>query len=388
MKFYITAASLFAASFFSAQSIKFEELPMSEILAKAGREGKPVFLDAYASWCGPCKMMERNVFVKKEVADFYNENFINAHLDMEKGEGREIARKYQVYSYPTYLFLNANGEVLYRGGGYLEPDDFISLGRRVANPLVKEGNAKERFEKGEKDPEFLKSAVQLFAATDPEFAKKVSERYFANKKDRQLSREELSMLLSYIRSTNDANYKYFFENKAEITKLLPEEVYRQFNEQILISDALAKAINTSDGSINAGLYRKEIAGKVPADEAEAGLARYEMNFYLTSGNFEKFEETALAFFKDGNGFDPADLVQPAMLISEHSNDAQSLKTASAWLEKSVMSRETVQNTYALAKIYLKTGKKQEARMFAERALQLAESGNLDTNPVKELLNEL
>ena len=46
-----------------------------------------IFLDAYASWCGPCKMLQKNVFTKKAVGDFYNSKFINVKMDMEKGEG-------------------------------------------------------------------------------------------------------------------------------------------------------------------------------------------------------------------------------------------------------------------------------------------------------------
>jgi len=54
---------------FSQQSIKFEDSDFASILAKAKAEKKIVFLDAYAAWCGPCKLMERNVFTDKNVAD-------------------------------------------------------------------------------------------------------------------------------------------------------------------------------------------------------------------------------------------------------------------------------------------------------------------------------
>ena len=97
---------------FSQHSIKFEESSFASILAKAKAEKKLVFMDAYASWCGPCKLMEKNVFTDKNVADFYNKNFVNARIDMEKGEGRDLAIKYGVRSYPTFLFLNGEGDVV------------------------------------------------------------------------------------------------------------------------------------------------------------------------------------------------------------------------------------------------------------------------------------
>src|SRR6218665_412054 len=105
---------------FSQQSIKFEDSDFATILSKAKAEKKLVFLDAYAAWCGPCKLMDKNVFTLKTVGDYYNANFINAKIDMEKGEGRDIAKKYSVYSYPTYLFLNGDGEVVAKNLGYME----------------------------------------------------------------------------------------------------------------------------------------------------------------------------------------------------------------------------------------------------------------------------
>jgi len=74
----------------------------------------PVLLDCYADWCGPCKMMANNEFPKKEAGDYFNAKFVNAKFDMEKGEGPDIARKYQVTAYPTFLVLNEHGEMVHR----------------------------------------------------------------------------------------------------------------------------------------------------------------------------------------------------------------------------------------------------------------------------------
>ena len=76
----------------------FQELSLEKALEKAKGEGKGkmVFIDSYTSWCGPCKIMAKEVLPLKEVGDFLNERFVCVKYDMEKGEGPEIAKKYRV----------------------------------------------------------------------------------------------------------------------------------------------------------------------------------------------------------------------------------------------------------------------------------------------------
>lgn len=102
-----------------------------QTIDKAKAEKKTIFLDAYASWCGPCKLMSRKTFTSKEVGKFYNKNFINVKIDMEKGEGIALAKKYPITAYPTLLFINAEGEVIAKTIGYYRSDDFLKLGNEV-----------------------------------------------------------------------------------------------------------------------------------------------------------------------------------------------------------------------------------------------------------------
>jgi len=98
-------------------------------LGLAKKENKLIFLDVYATWCGPCKKLKSKTFSDKEVGDFYNQTFINVALDGEKGEGLELARKYGVRGYPTLLFIDANGKVVSGTSGYHNPSEFIALGK-------------------------------------------------------------------------------------------------------------------------------------------------------------------------------------------------------------------------------------------------------------------
>lgn len=120
--------TLATASVF-AQGIEFEKGTWEEVLAKAKKENKPIFVDAYAAWCGPCKYMSYNIFPDEKVGEFYNANFINYKYDMEKGEGPKFASQYKITAYPTFLFIDKDGAVQYRTMGGKQADAFIQVGK-------------------------------------------------------------------------------------------------------------------------------------------------------------------------------------------------------------------------------------------------------------------
>ena len=83
---------LFCASASFAGGIDFlHNKNWKEILAQAKKENKLIFLDAYTSWCGPCKHMQSEVFTDMAVGYYFNKNFINVKMDMEEGEGLQLS---------------------------------------------------------------------------------------------------------------------------------------------------------------------------------------------------------------------------------------------------------------------------------------------------------
>ena len=110
----------------NTRKIVFQDLTLDEAIKKAGEEKKLVFIDAHTAWCQPCVLMEKNVFSLNTVADFYNEHFINVKIDFGKEE--ELAERFDVHGYPSYIFVNAKGKAVYMGSGYTEEKEFIGYG--------------------------------------------------------------------------------------------------------------------------------------------------------------------------------------------------------------------------------------------------------------------
>ena len=111
--------------------IQFFQGSWKQALAKAKAENKHVFLDTYASWCGPCRIMQARTFPDKRVGDYFNQKFVSVKIDVDHGEGPQIADKYGIQALPTLLFLDASGKVVRREEGLHEPGELLALGRRV-----------------------------------------------------------------------------------------------------------------------------------------------------------------------------------------------------------------------------------------------------------------
>ncbi len=373
---------------FAQETINFENGTFAEILAKAKREKKLVFIDAYAVWCGPCKMMEKNIFPLPAVRAYYDANFINARIDMEKGEGLALARKYEVRSFPSFLFLDGDGEVVMRNYGYMGEQDFIAIAKMANNPLLSASNPKELFDKGESDPDFLLNMMRQNSQSDYALAKKVSERYFNIKKHDELTRDDIGMLLYFLKSPSDANYQVFKSQKNSIIKEMSEDIYNQFDANIKISEVMENSLDQQTGTINDEYFYKHAIPLVGKADAEIALNRMKVIYYPSVGNYKEYEKAALVYYKNAENFDTQELFKAAWIFSEHVDNKISLKKAEEWAEKSVMKEESAENTFVLAKIYAKTGKKENAKIYAEMSKNLAQKSGKDATAAKQLLENL
>lgn len=159
----LLAITLFSISTFCySQGIKFETKSWNEILQLAKTENKPIFVDIYASWCGPCKIMRTEIFTKDSVAKAYNSNFICCEINVDSIDGVIIKNKYDIRFFPTFLFVRGDGTLFYKKVGALDLNSFINmsvcaLSNYNDHKTIQEWDAE--YETKRNDSEFLLSYI-------------------------------------------------------------------------------------------------------------------------------------------------------------------------------------------------------------------------------------
>ena len=227
-----------------SQGIEFEHGSWSEVVNKAKKLNKPIFVDVYTSWCGPCKLMTAQVFPRPEIGTTYNQGFVNVKIDAEKGEGIFIAKKYEVKSYPTYLFINPFDESLVdRSKSSMAATDFNDLGDKMLNKFhgKKESNLAEmdaKYQTGNFDEVFARDYIKRLKAegkTINEALGKYISRFVTNTP----STDQLYFLgLNFPAGADSILYSYMINNYKSIDAVLCKKdgiaaasVYRTFREE-------------------------------------------------------------------------------------------------------------------------------------------------------------
>ena len=127
--------------------VKFETKSTDAVREMAIKNGKLVFIDLYASWCPPCRMMEREVFSRKDVGDFMQQRFVAAKYDTDKPTGKELMKRYGSGAIPLYLIFDTQGELLGRIQGASAPKEFMESVQKIID------GSKRRYPPPERDAE-------------------------------------------------------------------------------------------------------------------------------------------------------------------------------------------------------------------------------------------
>lgn len=279
------------------QGIRFEKGTFDQALAKAKAEGKMVFIDCYAVWCGPCKWMANNVFTEPEVGAYFDKYFVAMKLDVERGEGPAIKTRYAIEGLPGYLFMDSDGNVVYRGSGSMSKEKFMALleeARVAAADPNSVGRMAARYAMEKNNEQFLKEYLDKLAASKSAGYYEVVEQYLKVQKSMDpKSGEMVNFLYKHLTSLVFGGVADEVLSKNLWTfawdKYVRKDIRKQFQR---IADNLAKqtteyAILKRDTVLlDLAIERVEAYGKKVQEGQKERLLTY---YYSAIGEGEKYK---------------------------------------------------------------------------------------------------
>lgn len=351
-----------------SQGIEFQHVSFKEALEKAKTENKMVFMDCYTSWCGPCKALAKNVFTQKEVGAFFNENYICIKMDMEKGEGPDLLKRYEIQGFPTLLYMDATGKVLSKRVGGTDAAGLISDGKTAGDPTQRLEYVQKLYQEGDRSKEIVTKYISLLQKNYMrEEMTKVGNEYLKTlSKEDLLDADNFKVLCAVGASFESEEFQYVLKNKEKFRlKVNAESV-----NQLIMYTYYNYLTELSKGSDIEKLKRiVAVFDKLYPDPRNKDFygGLYE-EFYVSNKQFDKWFESSEAKLKiaeaAGDKMYSQTLVRIASSIANDSRFAENsgaYDKAINWVKKAVKLNSSVERAdICMAMLYQKKGDKVNA----------------------------
>lgn len=382
-KLSITLALLCALQWLTAASeIQFEQSAWAEVLSKAQSAHKLVFLDAYTSWCGPCKWMAKTAFTDPAVADYFNDHFVNVTIDMEKGEGIELAKQYTITAYPTLLFLDGTGKMVHLAVGARSAADLLQLGKDVIEgKTVSIPDLQAKYEAGNRDRQFLHGYIMELARANMDYQQPLAA-YKPFMKDEALLDDDNWELFKFLFRRYDTEFaQYFLNHRTQFqAKFGKEEVD---NKTLgIYNHRLYMACESKDKGAYEAL-KTDLKALHITDE-ELVLSQIDEQWFQATEDWKHYAEAIDAIQALGKA-NQYTLNGAAWTFYEKVNKKSLLKKALVWVNASIAIEKSSANLDTQAMVLHKLGYKDQAIAAARESIQMGKANDEDVSATEEAL---
>ncbi|RKR82385.1 thioredoxin-like protein [Mucilaginibacter gracilis] len=406
-------------AFASSHGISFDKnRNWEQVKNQAKLEHKYIFVDAFATWCVPCKQMDKEVYINKQVGDFFNGRFISVKVQMDQtthdndyvkswyGDAKQIMRIGGIKAFPAFLFFNPEGELIYSRDGFKSIEEFINLGKAALS--IKKGLAEQltEFNAGKRGgidllnlAKFQRAQKQESSALAIATALK-DELMNTNKFSGFYKPENLQLFTAFGRvfNVNDPFIKFIFKNQASSDSSFKAEGFSQrIVDFLVVKDfidpniATAKKQGISPSWID---VEKQITLRFDVTTAEKAIAPAKIRWAEEIKDWPTYIQLNIDLIDKGG----VDIMQRPMInafvwngILLHSIDSKEIDKGLAYMDKLI---KTYPTAYTLLDTYgnllWKSGDKQKAIIIERQALKEVQEAKDQDNiiPIQRSLSRM
>lgn len=347
--YWVLAVFFLSPLLLSAQQIRYDRIDFidnpswDDVIDRAQNSGKVIFLDSYTSWCAPCKKMEKEVFTRPEIANYFNQKFINVKYDMEGRIGDELKERYGVKVFPTYLFITPDGREVHRIiGAHTEGNTFFDWSKMAVTAGRSYAELEQRYKNGERNPAMMFDyMLVLRMAGELQKEDEITRNYLSlMTKDHFMDKSYWEAVKLFLNDPTTREFRIIIDNREEIGAAIgqaevDEKIYQTIDHQIKLNrDFIVFEGHTYDKKAEAALVTLLQESNIP--QRNELLARAKVIQYVRNGDLYQLAHMINAVidfrilddYKDFNEV----LDYGAISVSKMALDESILQMALRWSE--------------------------------------------------------
>lgn len=373
----------YAATDSLSNGIHFEKgLTWKQIIAKAELGNKYILVDCFATWCGPCKKMDKEVYPVKEVGDYFNDKFISVKVQMDTaanddvdtwnfyGDAQSIRNQFKISAYPTLLVLNPDGNLLNASVGFMDPQSLVKFAKDATGLDKDYDNLLKQYNEGRHDLNemaFLARTAEGRLQDHKQANLIVSEyiRFVYNKN--RFTKENIQFCRAFTSKSSDLGFAFFYKNAYKINTTMEADTYSQdVIQSILYKEFVLPVMHNKTSAMDEPDWKKvasKIAMKYGRYYAALVTTEARRNWAAKTKNWPEYTKYLCVYVeKYGSKSDGGGVMESYYLngcawsVLTRSNDPNELKIALKWSLRAIAIEPTVEGMDTYANILYKLKK--------------------------------
>lgn len=361
------------------------------VVAMAKQQNKMIFVDCYASWCVPCKVIDKAVFQTEVAGEYFNQNFISYKVQMDTAktddpervkhypDARKVKAMVEVVNFPTYAFFSPDGEILHRFvGGTQDPEGFIAMAAAAMEPGRQFYTLKRLLENtGNPDRDLLKRAALAYHRNADnkngfdEKSRTLASDYIRKCKVTELlTKENIDFMLRYTSSTAHSGFTFFLNHAEEIDAIVGKGASFGLIERCIFRSVIDPTLR-EDRAVDWQGLEKKLFTSYP-NYAAVLLSKAKISYYSKKQDWPAYIRVVNQTISLGTGDMERNLSDYAFEVYTQTGQKNHLREVLKWSTLALKeSHVTEQQLIIHASILYALGSQKEAVLVLNRAEAMA-----------------
>jgi thioredoxin-related protein len=392
MKSFIKIKLLLAFVFLScvsfAQSkVDFIHDDYSTALLKSKESQKQLMVMFYADWCPHCSVMKTTVLNDEGVIAMLNSTYVCLQINIDKPESKELMKKFGVLTFPTFIFIDGNENMLYNTVGEMKKDDFLAEAKKSLNPRLHLSFLKGQYERdtlnGNKCLNYLNG---IRRGIDKNKTAEIASNYLGSVKEEQIVSLLNWRILAYaVTDLDSKDLPLILKYRKEFSQVITED-----RLLLKLHNAVLLSLKNDVAKLDSATYtkNKNFARNTLNVNVDSLSFKYDIQLYERLKDWPNYNLVAKKMLPKMSWDDAANINEIVKNYVRHISSTPDLKLAIGWMNRSLQLNNNYEANFIQAKLYQKLKNIPEAIKFARAAKKYVVEMKIDTKEIDKLYTQL